>query len=412
MNHPKNNIESIIPENEMERLMALSELDLDFTNLENSLSDLTKLAAKIAGTKVSLVNLIDHFTQWSVASFGTEAGQIPREDSICQFTILDPSQNDFEVKDLSADDRFTDKGYVRENPNYRYYYGIPLRVSENISLGALCVLDTDYKELSPEKKEMLSIIAKEVVNRLKIYKAVEGLQKKVHETQQVKNRVAHDIRGPLGGIIGLAEIIQAQGNQNKLDEVLEFISLIQKSGKSLLELADEILSQDYGPGKDKEPRKPTDAEFTLNSLKTKMLSMFEPQAFVKNIDLNVQVDSPNAEVPFPKNKILQILGNLVSNSIKFTPEGGKIEVLCDMEIIGNDKILLFEVKDSGAGMSQEKIDEILSGEGTSTTGSAGETGFGFGLKLVFHLVQGLNGKVELNSTLGGGTQFKVLIPVR
>ena len=412
MNHSKKSIESIIPENEMERLMALSELDLDFLGLENSLSDLTKLAAKIAGTKVSIVNLIDHFTQWSVSSSGAETGQIPREDSICQYTILNPSQTDFEVKDLSADERFSDKGYVRDNPNYRYYYGIPLKISPDVSLGALCVLDTDYKDLSPEKKEMLSIIAKEVVNRLKIYKAIEGLQKRVHETQQVKNRVAHDIRGPLGGIIGLAEIIQAQGNQNKLDEVLEFISLIQKSGKSLLELADEILSQDYGPGKDKAPRKPTDAEFTLNSLKTKMLSMFEPQAFVKNIDLNVQVDSPNAEVPFPKNKILQILGNLVSNSIKFTPEGGKIEVLCDMEIIGNDKILLFEVKDSGAGMSQEKIDEILSGEGTSTTGSAGETGFGFGLKLVFHLVQGLNGKVELNSTLGGGTQFKVLITVR
>ena len=184
-----------------------------------------------------------------------------------------------------------------------------------------------------------------------------------------------------------------------------------KGGKSLLELADEILSQDYGLRKDKELRKPTDAEFTLNSLKAKMVNMFEPQALVKNIDLEVQVESPNAEVPFPKNKILQILGNLVSNSIKFTPQGGEIKVLCDMEIIGNDKILLFEVKDSGAGMSQEKVDEILCGEGTSTNGSAGETGYGFGLKLVLHLVQGLKGKVELNSSLGGGTQFKILLPV-
>ena len=411
MNHPKISTESLIPENEMERLMALSELDLDFMDLENSLSDLTKLAAKIAGSRFSLVNFIEHFTQWSVSSFGMDVSQMPREESICQYTILDPKKSEFEVKDLSADERFNDRPFVIGHPNLRYYYGIPLKVNDEISLGALCVLDTDYKQLSPEKKEMLSIIAKEVVNRLKIYKAVEGLQKKVHETQQVKNRVAHDIRGPLGGIIGLAEIIQSQGNQNKLEEVLEFINLIQKSGKSLLELADEILSQDYGLRKDKELRKPTDAEFTLNSLKAKMVNMFEPQALVKNIDLEVQVESPNAEVPFPKNKILQILGNLVSNSIKFTPQGGEIKVLCDMEIIGNDKILLFEVKDSGAGMSQEKVDEILCGEGTSTNGSAGETGYGFGLKLVLHLVQGLKGKVELNSSLGGGTQFKILLPV-
>ena len=274
MNHPKISTESLIPENEMERLMALSELDLDFMDLENSLSDLTKLAAKIAGTKVSLVNLIDHFTQWSVSSFGMDVSQMPREESICQYTILDPKKSEFEVKDLSADERFNDRPFVIGHPNLRYYYGIPLKVNDEISLGALCVLDTDYKQL-----------------------------------------------------IGLAEIIQSQGNQNKLEEVLEFINLIQKSGKSLLELADEILSQDYGLRKDKELRKPTDAEFTLNSLKAKMVNMFEPQALVKNIDLEVQVESPNAEVPFPKNKILQILGNLVSNSIKFTPQGGEIKVL-------------------------------------------------------------------------------------
>jgi len=52
-----------IPENEMERLIALSKLDLDYTDLEGSLSDLTRLAAKIAGTETSLVNLIDNFTQ-------------------------------------------------------------------------------------------------------------------------------------------------------------------------------------------------------------------------------------------------------------------------------------------------------------------------------------------------------------
>lgn len=63
MNSSKINTMNPIPENEMERLIALSKLDLDYTDLEGSLSDLTRLAAKIAGTETSLVNLIDNFTQ-------------------------------------------------------------------------------------------------------------------------------------------------------------------------------------------------------------------------------------------------------------------------------------------------------------------------------------------------------------
>ena len=412
MNHPKSTLENLIPVNEMERLLALSELDLDFLDLDKNLSDLTKLAAKIAGTEISLVNLIDHFTQWTVSSFGMDISQMPREESICQYVILDPNTKGFEVQDLAQDERFKDRSYVAGNPNLRYYYGIPLKVSEDISLGALCVMDTNFKELSPEKREMLDIIAKEVVNRFRIYKAVDGLQKRVHESQQIKNRVAHDIRGPLGGIIGLAEIIQMQGDQNKLDEVLEFISLIQKSGKSLLELADEILSQDYGDKKEIAPRKPTESEFTLLTLRQKLISMFGPQALVKNIDLKVDVDTANAEVPFPKNKILQILGNLVSNSLKFTPQYGVVEAKLNLEILGLDKVLNFEVIDTGTGMSEEKIKEILSKEAKSTSGTMGETGYGFGLNLVLHLVQTLKGKVDIKSSPGGGTRFKILIPVK
>jgi len=70
------------PENEYERLIELTELDLDYSNLKGNLEDLTKLAARIAGTEISLVNLIDSYTQWSVANHGIELQQMPREDSV------------------------------------------------------------------------------------------------------------------------------------------------------------------------------------------------------------------------------------------------------------------------------------------------------------------------------------------
>ena len=67
-----------IPHQELDRLMELSEFDLEYSDLDKSFSNLTKLAAKVAGTDVSLINLIDSFTQWSIASFGVDIKQMPR----------------------------------------------------------------------------------------------------------------------------------------------------------------------------------------------------------------------------------------------------------------------------------------------------------------------------------------------
>ncbi|MBC6368542.1 histidine kinase [Algoriphagus sp. AK58] len=397
-----------IPENEVDRLLALSDLDLDYTDLNHVFADLTKLAAKVAGTSISLINLIDSFTQWSVSSYGIELKQMPREESVCQYTIMPESSQGFEVEDLTQDERFKDRFYVTDSPYLKYYYGIPLKVNGEVALGALCVLHDQYKTLSSDKKEMLEIIAGEVVNRIKMHQTIISLKEKVKETNSIKNKVAHDIRGPIRGIIGLAEIIQMQGDQNKLDEVLDFIGLIHKSGNSVLELADEILSQNFDkrePGK----RPPKENEFTLLTLQSKLKDMFDPQAITKGIALDVKANTPQAGIPFPKNKILQIVGNLISNSIKFTPAGGKVEVYLDMEVDSDRKTLNFSVKDSGVGISPEKIQEIKEGGTSSSNGTIGEKGFGFGLTLVQRLITSLKGQLNIKSQPGMGAEFQVIL---
>lgn len=399
-----------IPSNEMNRLLALGEFDLDYFDLEKSFADLTKLAAKVAGTSVSLINLIDSFTQWSVSTYGMEIKQMPREESVCQYTIMEENSAGFEVKDLSKDERFKDRPYVTDAPHLRFYYGVPLMLNDELALGALCVMHDDYKSLSAEKKEMLEIIAGEVVNRIKIHHAVENLKNKVQDANSIKNRVAHDIRGPIGGIIGLAEIIQMQGNSNKLAEVLDFIALIQKSGKSVLELADEILSQNFDSTA-AITRAPMENEFTLSTLKTKLDDMYGPQAITKKVEFAVNANPPFEEIPFPKNKILQIMGNLISNAIKFTPTEGTVGVLLDMEVLDEQRILHLKVKDNGVGISENKRSEILAGGTASSNGTSGEKGFGFGLNLVHHLVKGLKGRLLIQSELGKGTEFELVLPI-
>ncbi|MBD1392143.1 GAF domain-containing sensor histidine kinase [Mucilaginibacter glaciei] len=391
-----------LPENEMERIISLSDYDLDYTAFQDQFKDLAKLAAKVAGTEISLVNLIDSFTQWTITNHGLDIDQMPREDSVCQYTIA--AENQFEVTDLKADDRFKDKFYVADAPNLRYYYGIPLRTSEGYNIGALCVLDTDLKTLSPEKTELLKIIADEIVTRLTAQHIINGLKNKLHDANESKKKVAHDIRGPLGGIIGLAQVISEQGKDNEIDEVLEFINLIQRSGRSLLELADEILTMS------RPTRELKADEFNLLIFKDKLEKLYTPQAISKNIKFAVTTSVNSAEIPFSKNKLLQITGNLISNAMKFTPRDGKVTVDLALKIEETRNLLQVNVTDTGVGLDQAGIDNILSGTKTSTDGTGGEAGYGFGLALVKHLVDSLKGTMHIYSQAGQGANFEIVLP--
>ncbi|SDF37215.1 Signal transduction histidine kinase [Dyadobacter soli] len=398
-----------VPANELERLVGLSELDIDYSDHQITFQDLAKLAAKVTGTRISLVNLIDSLTQWTISNYGLDIEQMLREDSVCQYTIMESDH--FEVGDLTEDDRFKDKFYVTGEPNVKYYYGIPLKTSDGLQIGALCVLDHERKTLEPEKIELLKIIADEIVARLKTHKVMESLKSRLLEARQTQKKVAHDIRGPLGGIVGLAQIIRDQGDQNRMDEVLEFINLIHKSGNSILDLAEEILDSHREKGTaTSTPVASNGHGFTLMIFKDKLEKLYGPQAKHKSIRFSVQTSPLTENIHFSKSKLLQITGNLISNSMKFTPAGGEVSVDLQLLIDQAKPVLHISVRDTGVGITEENIQAILSGNASSTGGTGGEQGFGFGLALVKHLVDSLGGKIAITSEPGVGTNFEIDLP--
>ncbi|RLJ79410.1 GAF domain-containing sensor histidine kinase [Pedobacter alluvionis] len=391
-----------VPYNETERLLKLSDLDIDYGSLSESFKDLTHLAAKVAGTEISLINLIDAYTQWTVARHGLDLHQMTREESVCQYTITQADQ--FEVPDLSADDRFNKNFYVGEPLSLRYYFGVPLKDNDGLNIGALCVLDTKLKMLSPEKIELLKIIAVEIMNRIKTYQTMESLQNKLKDAGESNKKVAHDIRGPIAGIIGLSEIITEQGKNANLDQVIEFIKLIHNGSKSLLDLADEILS-DHN-----EVKAPGINEFDLSSFRAKLLELYGPQAAYKKINLKITINPDKKNIIFSKNKLLQINGNLISNAVKFTPAGGTITVELDLLVKQEANILQILVADSGVGISEDEIVEILTGGMGTKQGTGGEKGYGFGLSLVKHLIDKMHGEMFITSEKGKGTIFRIELP--
>jgi len=126
--------------------------------------------------------------------------------------------------------------------------------------------------------------------------------------------------------------------------------------------------------------------------------------------LAVNTSVETERVPFPRNKLLQIAGNLISNAIKFTPKEGKVSVSLELTTDKPQNFLKIVVKDSGIGLNQNKISDILRGNASSTGGTAGEQGYRFGLVMIKNLVQGLKGTFDISSVPGEGTVFAAVLP--
>jgi signal transduction histidine kinase len=394
-----------IPDNEFERLLKLSEYDIDYTEIHGKLDDLTKLAAYVTGTPISLVNIMEANTQWTLSNYGLDVTQTPRKDTACQYVILDDKP--MEVEDMKTDERFSDKNYVTNSPNIRYYYGVPLTSPDGLRIGAMCVMDTKKNDLSPEKEEFLSIIANEVVTRIEYEHKLKLMRHNVDELKEIQRKVSHDIRGPIGGIIGIAEILRDQAEESKMEEFMQLLELINKGGRSVLDLADEILSN-YKDTAQK-PKFP-EHQLNLSALKEKLIGLYNPQAKTKSITYSVSIITGQDEYTFPKYRLLQIFGNLITNAIKFTPVNGTVHVDLSLSKVSEPK-LQFVVEDTGVGMEPEKINQILSDQAQTTAGTKYERGFGFGFQLARHLVESMEGSIEIDSEPGKGTKVSVNIPL-
>jgi len=330
--------------NEQERLNSLIEFDIDYLDLKANFKELASLAAKIAGTEISLINLIDSFTQWTVSNHGFDIEQLPRTDSVCQYTITKDSY--FEVPDLSADERFKDKPYVQGTTPLKYYLGVPLTTTEGQHIGALCVIDTKLKSLNPEKIELLKIVADEIMSRLYALKIINRLRNELTASQEIQKKIYHDIRGPVAGIIGLTGLIYEQGSSNNIDEVLECMQLIQKSGRSILDLTDQILSDDR-------PKDHKADMMNLRLFRNKLECLYLPQAMRKNIRLLISINERNGQILFLKSKLLQIAGELITNAFDFSLENSTIVMDLDLIVEATNNQLKIKIKENGIIQGKE-----------------------------------------------------------
>ena len=226
--------------------------------------------------------------------------------------------------------------------------------------------------------------------------------------EQLMLTISHDIKAPISSIIGYLELMKKDKSSKKNNY---YVENMQQSSVHILDLVKNLL--DFH-SLHSEQQKINQMPFYPKSLLTNIYESFIPSADAKGINFTLRIDIDSGEQHYLSDpyRIRQILNNILSNAIKFTPKNGSVAFSVSIEVLDKkDTYLIMSVKDTGPGIKEEDKARVfeefkrLHYFGTEVEGS------GLGLNIAQKLSQLLGGTIELDSTQGKGSVFTVKIPL-
>ncbi|MGJ8716456.1 MAG: GAF domain-containing sensor histidine kinase [Maribacter stanieri] len=437
-------IKAKIQEREKERLALLQSYSILDTLPEKDYDNLTKLAAEICQTPISLITLLDDKRQWFKSHYGLEVSETPIEDAFCAHAITgnDPI---FITKDAREDNRFHKNPLVTGEPNIVFYAGIPLKNANGLSLGTLCVIDDKPRTLTESQKESLNVLSEQVINLLelrknklelerahkKLKKFSKKLERKVFQrTNQLEIKTiklelinndlesfnhicSHDLQEPLRKIQMFISQVSDTEFDNLSEEGKHKLERIDLSAARMRNLIQDLLA--YGS------TETIDNSLTTVSLKKlvdEVKDVLSEELKEHKTVLRVQKD---CEITVRPIQFKQLLFNLFTNAIKFSKREDKPVIKVSGKIVeGSDypELQLAEekrysrilVSDNGIGFDQKyerKVFEIFQ----RLHSDEEYQGTGIGLAIVKRIITTHNGQIRVESSLGNGATFEIFIPL-
>ena len=250
----------------------------------------------------------------------------------------------------------------------------------------------------------------------KLNEKLEIALKKAEDASLAKtsflNNMSHDIRTPMNVILGYAQLMENELNGKDIPEVLEHLEKLQQSGNLLLSIINNVLDM----ARIESGRMEIDENYCrIEDVWKSLFAVFDEKARKKNISLHYTMNVEHEHVLTDETKVKEILVNILSNAIKYTPAGGSVMVYVD-ELPCDESgymIVRIRISDTGIGMSQDyltKIFEAFTREKNTTKSKI--AGTGLGMSIVKNYVDLLGGTIDVESELGKGSTFTVTLKHR
>ena len=331
------------------------------------------------------------------------------------YTNLPEGDYNFKVQsknvfnDVSSEDNFS---FSILPPWYRSWWAYLLYGIGAIAFVSL-ILQWRSKELKRKNIALETLVAertKEIRHKNELLNhQTEQLEQLNESKTRLYSNITHEFRTPLTVILGMAETLKTNVLNKSFEGAEKSLEMIRRNGKNLLQLVNEMLDL----------AKVESGSMELNLVQTdaipfvKYLSeSFHSLAEAKKINLTVYSEINALEMDIDVNKMASIISNLLSNAIKFTAANGKIIVHLNKIITKEGAFFSIKVQDNGLGLAADDIAHLFDRfYQVDNESSQYQEGTGIGLSLAKEFVELMNGTIDVESTLGKGSTFTVLIPV-
>ncbi len=374
---------------------AVRRYDILDTPPDGAFDRITQLAARFCQVPISTITIVDTDRIWFKSARGVDVDEIEREPGLCASAVmqLDP----YVVSDARVDPRTLDNSLVCGELGLRFYAAVPLTTSSGHNLGTLNVIDVEPRDISEDELATLQDLARIVVDELELRLAArervaaEAMREAAALRDAVVAGISHEMRTPLGVLRGLMSLQEADDLTDEEAQLLRtkqrrHLAHLSRLVQRFLDYAS--LEGDHQPGMDIAP-------VELVPVVEEAIDLFDDQT----VTLDVGAPAPTALADARRTG--QIVQELINNAARFS--GGRpVEVA----LRADGETIRLSVTDHGQGIHPDDLERVFD----KAFRGQDSTGTGLGLYLARVFAEEQDGHIEVDSTLGAGSTFTLVLP--